>query len=135
MTFYPISPVACPRMTKRDRWKKRPVVVAYFAFRDEVRLAKVNLPIPYKVTFHVEMPPSWTKKKRIAMDGTPHLDTPDKDNFEKAFLDALFGNDSHVWSGWAEKRWASVPGIEVIPLPLERAIVRRIPPDLFAEAV
>ena len=113
MTLYAIAPVAAPRMTQRDRWKKRNVVLRYFAFRDEVRLAKIILPIPCKITFHIEMPASWSKRKRLAMDGQPHTVRPDRDNYDKALMDSLFEDDAHVWSAWTEKRWAVVPAIEV----------------------
>jgi Holliday junction resolvase RusA-like endonuclease len=58
------------------------------------------------------MPRSWSKKKRDDFRGKPHLPTPDKDNLEKAFLDALFSkrtgrktSDSHVWDGRVVKLW------------------------------
>ena len=41
---YPITPVPKPRMTRRDRWAKRPCVLRYWAFKDEVRLRRVSLP-------------------------------------------------------------------------------------------
>lgn len=34
---YPIVPVPKPRMTQRDKWQKRPAVMRYRAFCDEVR--------------------------------------------------------------------------------------------------
>ena len=132
MTFYAIAPVAAPRMTKKDRWAKRPVVMRYFAFRDAVRLAKIVLPpLPCKVIFWVEMPASWSKKKRAAMDGMPHLQRPDRDNFDKALMDALFANDAHIWSLWPEKRWTTTPGIEInqIFTPLRAVACPGIPPS------
>ena len=116
MTFYAISPMAAPRMTKRDRWKNRPVVVAYFAFRDEVRARRVEVPIPSKVIFWMPMPKKWSNKKRREMDSAPHLIRPDLSNMLKALEDAVFHEDAIVWSVWPEKRWHSVPGIEIIPL-------------------
>lgn len=113
MTTYPITPVPSPRMTRRDKWKKRPCVLRYRAFRDEVRLRRVTLPIPYKVTFWLPMPKSWSRKRRAAWAGMPHLNKPDKDNLEKALLDSLYKNDSAVWSGWVEKRWAEQGAITV----------------------
>ncbi|AWF39599.1 crossover junction endodeoxyribonuclease RusA superfamily protein [Proteus mirabilis] len=31
-------------MTQADKWKKRPPVLKYFAFKDEVKLNKITLP-------------------------------------------------------------------------------------------
>lgn len=39
-----IEPVPKPRMTQADKWKKRPPVLKYFAFKDEVKLNKITLP-------------------------------------------------------------------------------------------
>jgi Holliday junction resolvase RusA-like endonuclease len=114
--FYPIDPMAAPRLTNRDRWKKRPVVMAYFAFRDEVRARGVVVPIPSKVTFWMPMPKSWSAKKRREMDAKPHLVRPDLSNMLKALEDAVFDEDAAVWSIWPEKRWSSRPGIEVRPV-------------------
>ena len=40
------------------------------------------------------------------MDGQPHQQTPDKDNLEKALLDALCPDgDARIWDGRVTKRW------------------------------
>jgi len=118
MNVYFITPNTKPRMTRRDKWLKppRPCVAQYWAYKDLLRTFDIELPIPYKITFYLAMPKSWSKKKKAAHDNQPHLQTPDKDNLEKAFLDALFDNDKHVWSGWAEKRWASEGMIKIEPM-------------------
>ena len=101
-----ITPLGKPRMTRADKWKKRPEVLRYRAFCDEVRLNNVSLPESgYHVIFVLPMPPSWSKKKRSLMDGKPHQQQPDKDNLEKALLDAIFGEDSHIWDGRVTKIW------------------------------
>ena len=103
---YQITPVPKPRQTRSDKWKVRPNVARYRAFCDEVRLRKVTLPESgYHVIFVLPMPKSWSKKKKAEMDGKPHQQTPDKDNLEKALLDALFQDDSHIWDGRVTKRW------------------------------
>lgn len=97
-----ITPVAKPRMTQRDKWKKRPVVNKYYAFKDTVNLIANRL--KYKVEpilsidFHIPMPKSWSKKKRIEMKGKPHQQKPDLDNLIKAWKDCLCKEDSFVWS-------------------------------------
>ena len=67
-----ITPCPKPRMTKADRWRKRPSVLKFFAFRDAVRQykeSKVVLQSEYdahhlefesfEFEFHVAMPKSW----------------------------------------------------------------------------
>ena len=116
--FYPIVPYPKPRMSQRDRWKKRPCVLRYRAFCDEVRLRRVVLPIPSKVTFLIGMPRSWAQAKRDEFDGQLHeAERSDVDNLLKALLDGLYRKDGHVASVWPEKRWTSgQPGILIQPL-------------------
>ena len=104
---YGITPVPKPRMTRRDRWSKRPVVLRYFAFKDEVRLNKVKIQAENThVIFHVPMPESWSKKKKNEMSGKSHKQRPDIDNYLKALLDAVFDDDSHISDIRATKVWA-----------------------------
>ena len=106
MRVYDITPIGKPRMTQRDKWQKRPPVLRYRAFCDEVRLNHVSLPESgYHVTFILPMPASWSRKRRAEMCGKPHQQKPDKDNLEKALLDAVFDEDSHVWDGRVTKIW------------------------------
>lgn len=105
MTVYPITPVPAPRMTRRDRWAKRPCVLRYWAFRDEVRLRKVVLPDRCRVVFVLPMPKSWSKLQKFIADGMPHRLTPDIDNLCKALLDAVFASDAHIHTLHAEKLW------------------------------
>lgn len=97
-----ITPVAKPRMIRSDKWKKRPCVTKYWAYKDELNLLwkKFNLPpignIINRLEFHLAMPKSWSEKKKKEMNGQFHTQTPDLDNLEKGFLDALCKNDSHV---------------------------------------
>lgn len=112
--LYAITPVPKPRMTRRDKWAKRPAVMRYRAFCDDVRDSGLVLPeCGYHVTFILPMPKSWSKKKRDKMNGAPHQQVPDKDNLEKALLDSLFGNDSHIWDGRVTKRWGLSGAIQV----------------------
>lgn len=110
---YAITPVPKPRMTQRDRWKKRPCVLRYRAFKDKCRLLRVRVPDRAKVTFWMPMPRSWPELRRQSMEGAPHQQTPDIDNLCKALLDALYGNDSHVAELTIVKRWGRKGAIEV----------------------
>lgn len=111
---HPITPVAKPRMTRSDKWKRRPAVLKYRAFCDEIRARRVSLPDPgAHVVFHVPMPASWSRKKREAHRDQAHTQRPDVDNFTKAILDALYGDDSHIWDVRATKVWADRGGISI----------------------
>lgn len=104
-TVYNITPVPQPRMVRSDKWAKRPRVLRYFAFRQECKLKKVWLPENYHVIFVMPMPKSWSLKKCEQMNGQPHKAKPDKDNLEKALLDAVHADDAGVWDGRATKVW------------------------------
>lgn len=114
-----ISPVAKPRMTRRDKWldPPRPCVAKYRAFQNEllrqVAIVGFELPSEYKITFFVPMPKSWSQKKRNKMRGMPHQQRPDLDNLIKAFQDALLDNDSFIWHVDKKKLWGDVGYIEV----------------------
>ncbi|MGR3219218.1 MAG: RusA family crossover junction endodeoxyribonuclease [Candidatus Anammoxibacter sp.] len=113
---YDITPVAKPRMTQRDKWKKRPCVLHYHAFKDECRLKRVEIPQPCKIAFCVPMPKSWSEKKRSEMNHTPHTQTPDIDNMLKALFDAVCEEDSHIWNVWAVKIWAEEGSISIVKM-------------------
>jgi len=106
METYSICPMGKPRMTRADRWKKRPEVMRYRAFCDEVRLHRVSLPESgFHVTFVIPMPQSWSQKKRLQFCGQPHQAKPDMDNLIKALMDAIYEDDAHIWDGRVTKRW------------------------------
>ncbi|MGL5289400.1 MAG: nuclease domain-containing protein [Aeromonas sp.] len=111
---YPITPVPKPRMTQRDKWQQRPAVMRYRAFCDAVRVAGITLPeAGYHVTFYLPMPASWSARKRLNMAGKPHQQRPDKDNLEKALLDAIYAEDCQIWDGRTTKRWGVEGRIEI----------------------
>lgn len=95
--IYDITPRPAPRMTKADRWKKRPCVLRYFAFRDECKLKNVTFDNGQSITFVVPFPKSYSKKKKQSLDGQPHTLKPDIDNLTKALFDALYDDDAHIW--------------------------------------
>lgn len=113
---FPVVPMGKPRMTQRDKWKKREVVLRYHAFKDQLRLC-VNQTHNLRATLesgnvdtlswtaYLPMAPSWPKKKKAAMAGTLHRAKPDRDNIDKAIMDALFADDSGIASGTIVKRW------------------------------
>lgn len=128
--LWPILGIAKPRMTRSDKWKKRPIVLKYRAYKDELRIHGVDLEVNdfYHVIFVIAHPKSWSDKKRHAHWFTPHQQTPDKDNLEKGLLDALFKDDAAAWDGRVTKVWGPAPlliisttSIDVSPDNLRRA--------------
>lgn len=115
--IYPITPVPKPRQTRADKWRQRPSVMRYRAFADECRLRGVAISEGGDwIIFHMPMPQSWSKKDRKAMRGQPHQQRPDKDNLEKALLDAVFPEDCRVWDSRITKVWADEGAIEIKPI-------------------
>ena len=105
-------------MTQRDKWAKRPAVVRYHAFCDGLRLLWGSRVVPdsLHLVFVIEMPKSWSEKKKLMMEGQPHQQRPDIDNYIKAFLDALCEDDSYVYAVRAEKYWGREASISVSEL-------------------
>ena len=77
----------------------------YRAFADIVRLHKVFIPENYHIIFVLPMPQTWSKRKKEKFCGSPHKQRPDKDNLEKALLDAIHKEDSMIWDGRVTKLW------------------------------
>lgn len=97
-----VTPVAKPRMTQQDKWRKRPAVMKYRVFCKEFVLkcrkqGLKDLPDSFGIAFDIPMPKSWSEKKKRMMDGLPHQQKPDLDNLIKAVKDALAEDDSHVY--------------------------------------
>lgn len=115
MKIYPITPIGKPRMTQRDKWKKRPVVQRYYSFKDQVRLHKVILNYRnQRVIFVIPMPKSWPKVKRDVFKGTEHQQKPDIDNLFKALADSIFKDDSHISDIRISKIWGDEGAIIII---------------------
>lgn len=78
--LYKITPCPKPRMTARDKWKQRPPVLRYRAFKDEVRAKGLSVPTSgAHVRFILPMPKSWSKKRKTEMNGRAHQQKPDVD--------------------------------------------------------
>ncbi len=107
-------PVPKPRMSQKDTWEKRPSVMRYRAFCDEIRLRGAKLPHAYRLLFVMPMPESWPEEYRQAMDGKPCLLKPDASNLVKATEDALCKRDECLHNIGAIKRWGSEGRIEII---------------------
>jgi Holliday junction resolvase RusA-like endonuclease len=105
-----ITPIPKPRMVRSDSWKKRSIVLSYWAFKKELvlkaNLAKLKLEPEINIVFYLPMPESWSKKKKAEMDNQPHKSTPDGDNILKAIFDCLCDQDNFIWKVSYEKRWS-----------------------------
>jgi Holliday junction resolvase RusA-like endonuclease len=113
-----ITPIPKPRMTRSDSWKKRPCVVKYWKFKDELRtlVDAKTLPHPVHLIFIFPMPNSWSVAKRKQMIGRYHTVKPDNDNCIKAFLDCLYENDQHIADIRGTKIWGEQGQILVRPM-------------------
>ncbi len=100
-----ITPVAKPRMTQCDKWKQRPVVMKYWAYKDECVGKGVSVPDKVYICFMMPMPKTWSRAKRDEMYCQPHKQKPDLDNLIKGLLDAVLEDDSTVSEIHAKKLW------------------------------
>ena len=105
-----ITPMGKPRMTRSDSWRNRDCVNRYYSFKDELSLifsqSGFELCPSISMFFYLPMPKSWSKKKKEAMNNSPHQQKPDIDNLIKAVLDSLYKDDSHFYDVHGVKYWA-----------------------------
>ena len=113
-----VTPMGKPRMTQRDKWKRRDCVDRYYQFKDRLKeeWSDRELTDSLWLVCYLPMPKSWSKKKREQMRGQPHRQKPDADNITKAFKDSLYKEDSIVWDERCTKFWAEEGAIEVYRL-------------------
>ena len=113
-----IKAVPKPRMTRADTWKKRPCVLNYWAYKDELNEKIKDIDIELKdelfIEFYMPMPKSWSKKKKEEHYLKPHQQKPDIDNLLKGVMDALFKEDSHVHTVYGKKTWSDEASITFI---------------------
>tara|TARA_R110001606_G_scaffold392389_1_gene561272 strand:+ start:1536 stop:1892 length:357 start_codon:yes stop_codon:yes gene_type:complete len=113
--------MAKPRMTRADSWKKRPIVLKYWDYKDSIkgwaRDYKFNLGNEICVIFYIPMPKSWSNVKKVKMFGKHHQQRPDIDNLLKGLMDALLEEDSHIHTVYASKIWANEGSVDFYELP------------------
>lgn len=128
-----IEPCPKPRMTKSDKWNKRPVTQRYWDYKAYIRLqAKEYKYKPnnrLQLIFLISMPVSWSKRKRELLDGKPHQNKPDIDNLIKGILDAFFDNDNVVYEVWAAKCWSRKGFVSIRNLPELDVLLGKSPLD------
>ena len=127
-----IDPVPAPRITRNQMKlihvpdqvlddaslsiKKR--IIRYLKYKNALAwLAKAEkFTIPDAgmwAVFHVPMADSWPDKKKKQFVGKPHQQTPDTDNYLKAFKDALAKTDQYIYDERASKYWSYQGRIEI----------------------
>lgn len=107
--LYPVVPVPAPRQVQKDKFNPSDHVQRYRAYRDELKLLRLEIPANFHhVVFCMPMPFGWSVRKREQHDLRPHLQTPDRDNLEKALLDSALDQDCAIWNGQTTKLWAQV---------------------------
>lgn len=62
---------------------------------DKEKIIKLILSWDYKIYFYIEMPNSWSEKKKAKMNMENHITKPDIDNLFKATIDTLFYNTKY----------------------------------------
>jgi Holliday junction resolvase RusA-like endonuclease len=119
MKTFNITPIPAPRMTRADAWKKRPVVLMYLAYKDELKRQAGEWFSPeagWHVIFYLPIPDSFSAKRKAALENGAHTVKPDIDNLFKAFTDALCYNDSYINDVRMTKRYSSNPRIEIVEI-------------------
>ena len=111
-----VEPMGKPRMTQRDKWKKRDCVNRYYSFKDFLNLNKGSFELANKfsILFCVPFPKSYSKKKCKALFLKPHQEKPDLDNMLKAIKDCLKDEDKEVFQVKAKKVWSYKPSIFIV---------------------
>lgn len=107
------NPVGKPRMTQRDKWAKRDVVMRYRDWADKARASAPELPAAPKhliVKAYLPVSASWSEKKKKAHFGQPHLKKPDIDNVCKSCMDSLFEQDCTIHKLVGEKYYEEKEG-------------------------
>lgn len=119
----PISP--CPASRPRvARWgtyyaknyaefKKQCPWLIKSLYRDK----PIGTAISMKAVFYMEIPASYSNKRRLSLDGQVHTSRGDIDNHLKSILDSMneivFVDDALVYEVYAKKVWSLNPRIEI----------------------
>ena len=123
----PGQPVGGVRQTRRDKFNPSEAVKRYRAWRDLARAHAGPVPPPetvIDVSWVAYLRPPKTRKvggktkhfneaERLKLVGVRAWTKPDRDNIDKALLDALWPEDSDITSGRIHKEFSFVPRLVV----------------------
>lgn len=125
LVYYEGKPIGKPTMTQSDKWRDppRPAVEKWWAFKNGLMAAALEQGFrpgvmeirALGIAAFIEMPKSWSKKKKLAKNGELHLSKPDLSNIFKAVEDALTEKDETIaiYPG-GTKHWAPAGGISIM---------------------
>ena len=92
-------------------------------FREQGYLKPLKGPVACYLDISVQIPNSWSKKRKKAALSQFVTTRPDLDNYEKMYLDVLnkiaYEDDSQIASIVSNKRYNNKPGVEINLIPLE----------------
>ena len=112
---FDIVPMGKPRMVRSDKYKKRPRVERYWAYKASLQTIATNLHYQMGnvliVEFLMPMPKKWGQEERMKMLFTPHMQKPDSDNIVKGLQDAMMKNDESIYELHVRKIWSLEPKI------------------------
>ena len=112
----PVEAMGKPRMTQRDKFAKRPCVLTYRAYSDELRLKVGRIPdniVGVSWVAYFAMPKSWSQEEKDKHRGELHQSKPDRDNVDKGILDTFINQDSVVAFGSLTKLWDDGAGARI----------------------
>jgi len=112
----PGNPVAAhrPRFSRRsgrayDGQKQARDCMTWHVVAGWGDIEPIDGPVEVDVTFHMTIPKSASKKRRLALQGQPCLKHVDTDNLQKILYDSMLGvcfnDDSQIWAVNARKVW------------------------------
>lgn len=97
------------RMITRPATRKAEETIAWHAKAAMAGEAPLEGPVIMDIHCIMPMAKSWSRKKRSAHDGKPHIQKPDASNVIKLVEDALNGiayhDDAQVWAGSFRMMW------------------------------
>ncbi len=100
-----------PRMTRSDKWKKRPCVVRYREWCDALRSVAGPVPDPSSIV-EVKITATFACKGK-AKSGDYHRVKPDNDNICKGVLDCLFEQDQKIPASCCYKFWGDSDSLRI----------------------
>ncbi len=84
-------------------------LIRYIKYELKIDMKPIDVGIQMEYGFAFQMPKSWSKKKKAAMDGMPNIQKPDCSNmikfYEDCFNGVLFVDDCLIYRSTEEKWW------------------------------